>query len=346
MSGLFDSAFGFTNDLLTGSMRILFFERFSAYKPQEGISGFFVYKNAFASHTALAVLCAAFLLHQELWKELHVRQSALKSVALALLKSRAMGLWYLLALAFLLGAVFAADSRLVSISTILMLPLFVFLAANSPKVGFRTFLFATSALVFAMLLNPTLMGRFLTLNHGFSVRADVYDFAVSAILERPFAGYGLGSFRWIYWKNQPESEIFAFREAHSTILELLVSLGAPAAAALGLCVLLLAARIAFGWRSGGSCRRWSAFGLTLLTFILVQAAFDFSLQLPAVSYTAAALLGAAFVRVRLSSGDTDSNRARSQSEYSSRFTTSSKAIAPAPITSKDNRENSSPQKNV
>lgn len=308
ISGALDVAFGFLNDALTGSMRIFFFERFSAYKAQEGISGFFVYKNAFACHTALAALSAFFLLQEESLKHMFPGQSRLRGVLLTLISSHAFGLWYFLLFCFLLAGVFAADSRLVSLSTAFIIPIGLFSAASRFRTALITLFGAAAALISAMLMNSTLMARFITLEQSISTRVGIYEIAIKAILERPLSGYGLGSFKWIFWNLQPATEQNSYQEVHSTALEAIVSLGIPAFAILLSSFLIIGARISSGWHYGGGSRRWSAFGWSLLVFLTIQATLDFSLQIPAVSYTMATLLGVTFVKVGARSETSESSK--------------------------------------
>ncbi|GBD40921.1 hypothetical protein HRbin39_00293 [bacterium HR39] len=128
-------------------------------------------------------------------------------------------------------------------------------------------------------------------------RAAIYALALRLIGERPWLGYGYGTFERIFtMAREPEFHV-VYDHAESSWLELVVDLGLPIAALFALAMLLLAAMLL---RGALRRRRDRVLPLTALAVAVaagVHAMVDFSLQIPAVAVTFAAIAatGAAHV---------------------------------------------------
>jgi O-antigen ligase len=129
-------------------------------------------------------------------------------------------------------------------------------------------------------------------------RPIIWARALAAIAERPLSGHGYGSFESVFPGWQDPRQIFAqsIDKAHNTYVELLFELGIPAT------LLLLAAPLAMlasCVRSLGREGREPIFTTTAIAVSAVvgaHALVDFSLQIPAIAVTYAALLGVGYAQ--------------------------------------------------
>jgi O-antigen ligase len=109
--------------------------------------------------------------------------------------------------------------------------------------------------------------------------------------ERPWLGHGYGNFEAAFAQTRDERFNLVVDKAHNTYLEHLVELGVPATL-----LLYLGPALLFGWCLRGVFARrrdqvfpLAAVGATVL--VALHSLVDFSLQIPAVAVTYAALLG-------------------------------------------------------
>jgi O-antigen ligase len=122
-------------------------------------------------------------------------------------------------------------------------------------------------------------------------RLSIYQVSLGLVGERPWLGHGYGNFEAAFATARDERFTLQVDKAHDTYIEHLVELGVPATLLLYLGPLLL-----FGWCIRGVFVRrrnqvfpLAAVGATLV--VALHALVDFSLQIPAVAVTYAALLG-------------------------------------------------------
>ncbi|PWC84609.1 hypothetical protein TSH100_17350 [Azospirillum sp. TSH100] len=124
-------------------------------------------------------------------------------------------------------------------------------------------------------------------------RLRVYVVATGLIAEKPWTGYGLGSFPDVFAMARPAGISQVWLQAHNVYLELALELGIPAAFALlsaiawGFAVCLRAA-----FRQGGR-RVCASLGCAATALVAVHSLIDFGMQIPAVAVTWAAIAGSA-----------------------------------------------------
>lgn len=121
----------------------------------------------------------------------------------------------------------------------------------------------------------------------------VYPLMLDAISERPWTGYGLGTFASAFRLVRDDTIMSYFDRGHSDYLELVMDVGWPAAGMIvaGFLILLIVA-----WQAS---RRRTEYEFALLSVaatvqIGIHSAVDFSMQMPAVvfAYLVVALVGA------------------------------------------------------
>jgi len=130
-------------------------------------------------------------------------------------------------------------------------------------------------------------------------REKVYPLTWGAILTNPWLGFGLGSFEETFplYKSLDiagtTSHPWLWDYAHNTYLEVIFELGFPAGCALFYCFF----RLAWICFKGLFIRKrdwiYPAVGLSATALIAAHACVDFSMQIPAITYTYMLLMGTA-----------------------------------------------------
>lgn len=125
----------------------------------------------------------------------------------------------------------------------------------------------------------------------------VYPAIVTAILDRPFLGHGLGAFHDVFRAYvPPEAAIAEWSRAHSTYLELAFGFGLPAAALFLISQGMIVWRIWRGTRERRNHRSFSCFALGCAAAVAFHSGFDFSLQMPATAALYSAILAMGFAQ--------------------------------------------------
>ena len=130
-------------------------------------------------------------------------------------------------------------------------------------------------------------------------RADVYQSLFRAISDDPLFGHGAGTFQDIFPALRTDAMNIwgVWEQAHSTILEIAIEMGAPLACVIILCAigsLFILARGAIGEIGSTKQLLAGATGIALLGF--GHSLIDFSLQIPGYSTIFAILLGCGIAR--------------------------------------------------
>jgi O-antigen ligase len=126
-----------------------------------------------------------------------------------------------------------------------------------------------------------------------------YELTWSAILTNPWTGFGLGSFEAVFplYKTMANAgtyiQPYLINYAHNTYLETIFELGFPAALALFYCFLRLVSICFIGLFVRKKNRLYPSVGLAATCLIAAHSSVDFSMQIPAVAYIYALLMGAA-----------------------------------------------------
>ncbi len=268
---------------------------------QHDVTGGFVYKNAFATFTGLALLCAFCLIfdigrHQVIigrgWRPFFRTTINFGCGKGALPIAGMLVLW---------GALVASDSRAGLSATLLgSLTMFAMAAAASPSTKSRSWSITagiTAGTMFSVLFyltGHTMQARIDNLietGGATELRPELWASAIAAIRERPWLGSGLGSFQSIYGMHSHTFVPFVVDHAHNDFLDFAACVGIPAAAVWisGICFLaLLCARAVFRRRRR---RMYSLAAIGATVLVAFHSIFDFTLQMPAVSLLYAIVLG-------------------------------------------------------
>lgn len=264
-------------------------------------TGPFVNRNTAASYFGLCTLGAAILAFRAIRTKPLPASRSFRAVAYAisdLLLSRAL-LWtviffVLLATTFMTGSragVAATIAGLLAMAVALALRL----AGSARGVVISLFLVLALSLAAAELLSSSLSSR-VAEGFGGDGRRAVWNATLAGIASHPWLGTGAGTFADVFPALRPASIGHAgiWDRAHSTPLDLALTMGVPAAfAILAGWVLLMASHVRGIVRS----RRSYAFpvlGLGALVMMSLHGAVDFSMQIAGFVIPFSILVGATF----------------------------------------------------
>jgi O-antigen ligase len=282
---------------MAGSETILWYEKW-AYKGF--LTSTFVNKNSYATYAGLGFLCAL----GRLWIQLKHTESkdralAEKSRFIAWLKHASLrDILFAFMPVMILGSLILSGSRGGLVSLLAGLFAFlVFLAANRRWswyvwIGLAglLFVFVASALFVG--------GEGLALRSGdaqievdAATRLRAYALIKSAIGQNFWLGLGLGTFENGFRLYRDSSFALWFQHAHNDYLELMLETGVPAALAyLGAIFLAFAVCLKGIWLRKRN-EIFPVIASSAAVLVGVHGLMDFSLQIPAIAATFAALLG-------------------------------------------------------
>ncbi len=272
--------------------RILWFRKW-AYV--HDVTGTFVNRNSFATFAGLALIAGLVPLAQQLKRSaaMHSRAALWFSAAESLL---ARGRWALAGSLLSGSALLLSHSRGGAMATLCGVLAFVALAMSAPSLR------SDWRRPFGWIAGAGLLGGLLLAGGGVlqraadtSAEADsrwaIFSSTLSAIRDNFLTGTGLGTFRFIFPMYQsPRFEGFVDL-AHNDYLENLLELGVPAAALLFVLLGSLVIECLRGVRRRRKDALYPCAAVAASVLVAVHSCFDFSLQIPAVAVTYAAILG-------------------------------------------------------
>jgi len=146
--------------------------------------------------------------------------------------------------------------------------------------------------VAAALSADPLFGRIESQGIADDGRASLAQSALDAVQSAPLVGHGFGAFRRYYPFFADGTVQGDVDEVHNDVLEVLADLGLPAGLAYMAAPALLAGMCFAGCLRRRRDRLYPAVGFAVSIAVGAHAFVDFSLQIPAIAVTYAALLGA------------------------------------------------------
>jgi O-antigen ligase len=263
--------------------------------------GPFVNRNSFATYEGLIAVCAGSRLVSEGWKRGPFPKGFVDRLAAIGKYLFERGLLWLMAAVLALATVVSTGSRGGNLATWSALLALVFIAmgiATRQKRSWSAFAVAPALLASVLALmamsGSSLAGRLNDMASTGSTdttRMLLWANAARMIAAEPFTGWGLGTYQIVYPVFSKTTLPLVMDKAHNDYLELAAGWGIPAA------MLWWGALVWLVWicLRGVIERRRNRLlpALAVGTSILVgiHSLFDFSLQMPAVALTYAAILG-------------------------------------------------------
>lgn len=207
--------------------------------------------------------------------------------------------WFLLvAWAALVTALLFTHSRGGFLSVVLALTVLIVVIALTrvPHRGYAASAAAACVIgvgVLYAVAGSQLETRLLSIGPASDERPRVYELTLLAIEDSPVLGTGLGTFEEVFRFYRTTDIRNHYVMAHNSYLENVLELGLPAAGAL---FAVFAGLLFLTFRGIRGRRRDTVYpcvGFAATVLVIVHAAIDFSLQIPAVAATYALLMGAA-----------------------------------------------------
>lgn len=280
-----------------GIERVLWLKKW-AY--EGSVTSTFVNRNSYATYAALGLLCAGKLFFDQIRDLLSMSAPMRRKAQLLITILVTRGMLPLVAAATIAMALLQTGSRAGTLSAFVGIIVFMIAAAFAQLLRWRQAVSLIILLCGAGLLLLSISGmgiveRLEMLDTDESARRAIYDLVLGAIGDAPLLGSGLGTFPEVFTIYRTESfETFrTISEAHNSYLENALELGVPAAVLLMATLAAIAeANVVALWRRRRG-RLFPVLGLAALATVAVHATVDFSLEIPAVAVTYAALAGVA-----------------------------------------------------
>lgn len=275
--------------------------------PTKALSSTFVNRNHFATYAGLALICSLTLICEGVQISNHYKLGGYIGMQ-RFLENLITRTWLpLLAFIVIGSALILTHSRGGFLGT--LIAVLVLLAAFNRGFKTRNIHFVSVVIVFVVIggwvffaNSGILVSRFEHLGANSADRLRVYQILWNAILDNPWLGYGYGSFEEAFplyktieiagSKNIP----LVWDYAHNTYLEIMFELGIPAALLLFLCFFKLVWTCLKGLFTRKRDLIFPAAGLAVTALVATHALVDFSIQIPAVAYTYALLMGASWAQ--------------------------------------------------
>ena len=261
------------------------------------LSSTFLNRNHFATYVGLGLMCAVGLLFRPVLRSGDLDSG--RRVAVRVFLEYFVGRTWLLVFigCVLFSTILMTHSRaglvvtLLGLATISIVGIWIHYGRATVRRG-TTAIWIIGIVIFAVSGRDTLR-RFDHASLAIDERRAVYARTAGAIALTPVLGVGLGTFGKVFPMHRGDAIRPPFHRAHNTYLENTLELGVPAAVALiG----------AIGWitiicgRAVVRHRRRAivpGIGVAASALVGAHALVDYSLQIPAVATTYAAILGAA-----------------------------------------------------
>jgi O-antigen ligase len=252
---------------------------------QDVLTSTFVNRNSYATFAGLGILCTLTSVLYRLGDE----RGAIRPLRNF---DRKTGLYALGGLAMVL-ALAATESRGGVVATLVGLASYPVLMAMARLRPLPRLILGLALGLGSVGLAMTLIGVIPATTGGdVADRQRIYHIVAGLIADRPWLGHGLGSFPSVMAMARTPNVLQVWTEAHQTYLELALELGIPAMGLLLLALLSLVAHCLTGADQHPNDRLFRALSLSATLLVAIHATVDFSMQIPAVAVTWAAIIGA------------------------------------------------------
>ena len=283
---------------LSGGMQVLWMDKFSY---REALTSSFINRNSYAAYAGLGLVIAMGLLLHRLDRIWVPRGHGWRLRLVSAIDGLGAAVWLLLAaILLLLTALVLTASKGGALASVAGLAAVLLLAGGGRRLSrllALLLLIGLGSLVLLQsgeLLGDRLAGTRLQESEEAGDRLSLYALAAREIQRNPLGGTGLGSFAGVYLERRgPEFGLNPLNQVrvHNSYLETLLESGLPA----GLLLLALPTLAFFlqlrALGQPGVVRPFPAIAAAATVLFAVHSLVDFSLQMPGIAITYAALLG-------------------------------------------------------
>lgn len=279
---------------ITESTRVLWYARTF----EDGnLSSTFPNRNAFASYAALCLLSGCLVAYRRRIR-LGDTGNGWRRALVALVRYYfPRNGWFLYVSVALFVAILLTHSRAGLATAVVAFAVFASCAARGT--GVRSAATAGSALIalcaiaLFWILGGTTVERFDKIEAAWIERLEIYRLTVTAILDRPLLGTGLGTFQDVFPAYRTAMLRANIEFAHNSYLENALEMGVPAAAALYGALTALFFMFVRALITKRTAHPYPALGISVITAVFFHSLFDYAIQFPAVTISLAAILGIA-----------------------------------------------------
>ena len=284
---------------LGGNNTILWFVKWSY---RDTLTATFVNRNHFAIYAGLSILCTLALISYEARKATEVSIGT-RSGFIQFLDNMSIQI-VILAIAFMIlaTAILLSQSRAGALTLILSIVSFLAILATTSSFAAKSVIrFGLVILlaggIFAVMSGSILAMRMIDVSHNLLDRIVVYKTTLRAIADRPFLGYGLGSFASVFpayrgTEFSPNDPSYDY--ADNIYLQLALESGVPGAVLFLLTMALIVGVCMWGARQRHRNGFFPALGVAATVLVGCHGMVDFALQVPAIAVTYALILGVAY----------------------------------------------------
>lgn len=275
---------------------LLWFEKWSS---QGTVTSTFVNRNSYATYAGLTLLSSFPLLFEKLQSCFQYGFNSHYGRQYFFENALVRGWFPLLLILIITTALFLSQSRGGFLSTALAVLAFFIVLLLSRKVKSNTailLLITIITLISWGVLEQSgdkLINRLDTTSLENNGRLLVYDVLSKANMENRWLGVGYGSFDKSFRLYRDETIVEYFDKAHNTYLENIFELGLLQASALFIAIFWTALACLRGVWVRRKHWIYPAIGFSASLLVGAHALVDFSLQIPAVAFTYALIMGAA-----------------------------------------------------
>ena len=264
----------------------------------ESLTSTFVNRNSYATYAAIGLVCA-FALVLRSFSAVEQQSTAWRQAAAVLVAfNGAGGFW--LATTLVVGAAFMlTGSRagiLCGLAGVVTIAILAVVrrkqSANHGEVAIAIAVLALGAI--GLSYGETFASRISDFGLRLDDRLLVDKMVLIAIADHPVLGFGFGTFEHVFpmYRDASISPFGRWDKVHNDYLEAVIGFGVPIAAVFMCGLALLVGRCFWGVVSRRHYNTAGAAATAVSVVVLAHAAVDFSLQMPGVSLTFAAVLGA------------------------------------------------------
>ena len=275
---------------------ILLFTQKEAYLGS--LTSTFVGRNAYAGYAGFGLITGLSILLWGAADAASTRRDWRKQTAKIINTGMGGLTYYLAAVAILACALLLSDSRWGFFSASAGTATVIIMAVIGRRLKFwqgaGLLLVFTVATVSLLLATPeAVLDRLGASGEDYDTRMGIYGVTWDMIGASPLWGVGYGGFADAFpaYRDGMAGELYHFRKAHSAYLQTIAELGWPGAIAIFVGLGAIFVQCATGVAKRRRHRVYAAITVSVCVAAGLHSLFDFSIQIPAVAYTFAAILG-------------------------------------------------------